>query len=286
MDGKEQIDRGGKINLPHQCLEELVRMRITYPMMFKVTNPVTGLSSHCGVLEFVSPTDTVVTPFWLMEHLGVAQGGNLKIESASLQRGTFIRIQPQQKAFTDLSDPKAVLESRMNNYSCLTQGDMISIHYQNRSYPILIKECKVGENVVDAISIVEANVNVDFDRPADMPPSPVNKPMPPPSGYSSAKPAATGVSFGNTLLDRAEAPSDASGGEKKPDPPSVSSSGFVAFGGQGNSLSGAKPGGPIGGTIPPRNAAAAKDSLGRALKSEPEKKDGFQAFGGSGRSLK
>ena len=313
MADRELIDRGGKINLPDASLAELARMQITYPMMFKVSNPVTGMYSHCGVLEFTAPASTAVAPYWLMEHLGVAQGGTLRVENASLPRGSFIKIQPQQRAFIDLSNPKAVLESRMNGYSCLTKGDTISIHYNNRSYPINILQCKVGDRDVDAISIVEANVNVDFARPADLPPSPIHKPAPAPpaagaGGYSSgpataSAPSAGGVSFGNRLLDEdsakapgapaaAAAAAGGANGTSKPDAAAVASpvqaSGYQAFGGAGRTLSGSAPAAAKPGASAMTARELRTDSYGRALKhqgGEEEKKE-FKAFAGSGRSLK
>ena len=56
MSGKERTDveRGGKIILPSSALDHLTKMRIEYPMLFKLTNKSKKRVTHCGVLEFVA----------------------------------------------------------------------------------------------------------------------------------------------------------------------------------------------------------------------------------------
>ncbi|KAJ9448794.1 Ubiquitin fusion degradation protein 1-like protein [Diplonema papillatum] len=286
---RENVDRGGKIILPHSCMEQLARMEITYPMMFEVSNPSTGKKSHCGVLEFTAHEGHVICPYWLMKHLNVGEGQEISVSDTTLPRGTFIRIQPQQQEFIALSNPKAVLESRLNNFSCLTKGDTILINYTDRNYPINILECKVGDKEVNAISIVETDVKVDFARPLDMPPSPERKPAPAPAASSSAS---GGLTFGNSLLDRQR---DADGGKAAPAgaaaaAPATDSSGGAAggvkpFAGAGRTLGGV----PVPSNLPPppvRAPPAATDSYGRPLRAVgDEPKSDFVAFSGRGRSM-
>ncbi len=44
--------------------------------------------------------------------------------------------------FLDISNPKAVLEMTLRGFSCLTRGDCICLHYNNRKYYIDITEAK------------------------------------------------------------------------------------------------------------------------------------------------
>ena len=44
--------------------------------------------------------------------------------------------------FLDISNPKAVLETTLRGYSCLTKGDCICLHYNNKRYYIDIVEAK------------------------------------------------------------------------------------------------------------------------------------------------
>eukprot|EP01059_Diplonema_ambulator_P017575 TRINITY_DN29592_c0_g1_i1.p1 TRINITY_DN29592_c0_g1~~TRINITY_DN29592_c0_g1_i1.p1 ORF type:complete len:306 (+),score=56.15 TRINITY_DN29592_c0_g1_i1:52-918(+) len=273
MMAKMNIDRGGKVNLPHSCMGELARMEITYPMMFKISNPVTGKSSHCGVLEFTADEGCVVVPYWMLQLLGVGESERVVVESVTLPRGTFMKIQPVEEAFIRLSNPKVVLESRLNNFSCLTKGDTILINYNDRNYEIIILEVKVGDREVNAISIVETDVKVDFSRPLNMPPSPETKPLPKPTAAPSSS---SGLHFGNTLMDRGDPDT------KAPPAPSteIPTTGFRAFTGVGRSLGGAS--GPSSGSGPSQPVRT--DSYGRPLKTE-EPKQNFVAFSGKGRSL-
>jgi ubiquitin fusion degradation protein 1 len=95
------------------------------------------------------------------------------ITSATLPKGTFVKLRPQQKAFIEVSDPKAVLEQKLRNFSCLTKGDTIMINYNNQNYLIDITEVATPSGQCNAVSIVETDVSVEFERPLDMPPSPV-----------------------------------------------------------------------------------------------------------------
>ena len=44
--------------------------------------------------------------------------------------------------FLDISNPKAVLEMTLRGFSCLTRGDCICLHYNNKKYYIDITEAK------------------------------------------------------------------------------------------------------------------------------------------------
>ena len=44
--------------------------------------------------------------------------------------------------FLDISNPKAVLEMTLRGFSCLTCGDCICLHYNNKKYYIDIIEAK------------------------------------------------------------------------------------------------------------------------------------------------
>jgi hypothetical protein len=44
--------------------------------------------------------------------------------------------------FLDISNPKAVLETTLRGYACLTKGDCICLHYNNKRYYIDIIEAK------------------------------------------------------------------------------------------------------------------------------------------------
>ena len=81
----------------------------------------------------------------------------------TLQKGSYVAIQPHKTAFIDLSNPKAILETELTNYATLMQGDTINIHYQGTDFLIDIVECKPDKQ----ICVIEADLSVEFKTPKD-----------------------------------------------------------------------------------------------------------------------
>ncbi|UJR15309.1 hypothetical protein I4U23_002262 [Adineta vaga] len=160
---RTNIESGGKILLPEPALEQLINQ--TGIMLFKLKNPKRNRITHCGVLEFVPSNEPVCyVPYWMMRHLSLNEGDEIHLESVSaLPPATFARFQPQSKEFLDLTNPKAVLEKVLRDFSCLTKGDVISINYLNRNYELAVLELKP----TDVVSIIECDMEVDFAPSAD-----------------------------------------------------------------------------------------------------------------------
>ena len=85
----------------------------------------------------------VYIPYWMMQNLAIDQGGLLMVESASLPVATFAKFQPHSVDFLDLSNPKAVLESRLRNFACLSTGDVVAIDYNNKVQNLVIIPIKL-----------------------------------------------------------------------------------------------------------------------------------------------
>ena len=98
----------------------------------------------------------------MMDQLRLDPGDIIKMHNVNLPLGKFLKIQPQSVDFLDITDPKAVLERALRQYSAVTQGDMIQIHYNDRVYRLLCMEIRPGQ---DGISIVETDLEVDFAAP-------------------------------------------------------------------------------------------------------------------------
>eukprot|EP00759_Apiculatamorpha_spiralis_P014082 PhF_6_TR20816/c0_g1_i1/m.29948/K14016/UFD1; ubiquitin fusion degradation protein 1 len=227
---KDSIDVGGKIILPNSAMITLAHLHISYPMLFNVRSSK-GKLSHCGVLEFTAEEGTVVIPYWMMEQLFVSPGEIVTVSNVSLPKGKFIKIRPQQQDFIKTANPKAILENALTNYTCLTKGDSIPIDYNSRRYMIDIMEVVPVTGSGNAVCIVEADVEVDFDRPLDMPPSPKND-RPKARGVSPPPGGAGGIVFGGNKGAPAH-----EGGPPSSTPQEVHQ-GSVAFTGVGRSLTG------------------------------------------------
>jgi len=97
------------------------------------------------------------------------------IKNANLPKGTYVKLQPHTTDFLDISNPKAILEKTLRNFSCLTTGDSIMVAYNNKNYYIDIVETKPS----NAISIIETDCEVDFAPPLDYKePEPVKPAVP------------------------------------------------------------------------------------------------------------
>ena len=168
-----QLEFSDKIILPPSCLEKLAQLEIDYPMMFEIANPRNVASRmHCGVLEFIAQEGMVYLPYWMMENMRLNEGDIVHLKSASLQKGRFVKLQPQTTDFIKISNPKAVLEQSLRNFSALTKGETFRIQYNKKKYDIGVVEVKpegggFAPGAPEAVSIIEADVEVDFEAPAD-----------------------------------------------------------------------------------------------------------------------
>ncbi|MGH0171355.1 UNVERIFIED_CONTAM: hypothetical protein FKN15_060595 [Acipenser sinensis] len=158
---RSDVDKGGKIIMPPSALDQLSRLNITYPMLFKLTNKNSDRMTHCGVLEFVADEGICYLPHWMMQNLLLEEGGLVQVESVNLMVATYSKFQPQSPDFLDITNPKAVLENALRNFACLTTGDVVAINYNEKIYELRVMETKPDK----AVSIIECDMNVDFDAP-------------------------------------------------------------------------------------------------------------------------
>jgi ubiquitin fusion degradation protein 1 len=114
---------------------------------------------------------------------------------------------------------QAVLESRLRNFACLSTGDVIAIHYNDRTYELSVLETRPAA----AVTVIECDLNVDFA---------------PPVGYKEPERMGGGGSGGGSGSQNDQhaagmEPMDVA--DLLPEP-----KGFVAFSGSGNRLDGRK----------------------------------------------
>ncbi|KAM3220347.1 ubiquitin recognition factor in ER-associated degradation protein 1 isoform X2 [Capsicum annuum] len=158
---KPQIENGDKIIIPPSALDRLASLHIDYPMLFELRNTSTERVSHCGVLEFIAEEGMIYMPYWMMENLFLQEGDIVTVKNVTLPKGKYVKLQPHTKDFLDISNPKAILEMTLRNFSCLTTGDSIMVSYNNKKYYIDITKPYNG------ICIIEIDCEVDFAPPLD-----------------------------------------------------------------------------------------------------------------------
>jgi len=171
---RSDVEAGGKIIMPPSALDQLTRLNIVYPMLFKLSNKKIQKTTHCGVLEFVADEGKIYIPYWMMQNLMLEEGGMVQVESATLPVATFSKFQPLSKDFLDLTNPKAVLEMRLRHFACLSKGDIVAINYNNKIYELNVLETKPAA----AVSIIECDMNVEFEAPPGYVEPTVSKPEP------------------------------------------------------------------------------------------------------------
>ncbi|KAL3843402.1 hypothetical protein ACJIZ3_000805 [Penstemon smallii] len=295
---KSQIENGDKIIMPPSALDRLASLHIDYPMLFELRNAATDRVSHCGVLEFIAEEGMIYMPYWMMENLLLQEGDIVRVKNATLPKGTYVKLQPHTKDFLDISNPKAILETTLRNFSCLTTGDSIMVAYNNKKYYIDIVETKPSHG----ISIIETDCEVDFAPPLD---------------YKEPERPAISVPTGKAPAEGQEPPAEPEpkfnpftgaarrldGKPLKTEPPPLSSSGSKdkrtdlssSTSGQASASSSSSQstnrqsqGKLVFGSNANRPQETKKDTSKEAPKQEPPKKEEpkFQAFSGKKYSLK
>lgn len=246
---KPHLEDGDKVILPPSALDRLASLRIDYPMLFEVWNDSAQKSSHCGVLEFIAEEGRIYMPSWVMENLLLGEGDLVRLKSATLAKGSYVKLQPHTSDFLDISNPKAVLEKTLRNFSCLTAGDTFRMNYNNKRYYIDVVESKPSQ----AICIIETDCEVDFAPPLDYV-EPVYK-KPEASTPVVSKPAA--VPKETEVIE-----------EEEPK--------FRAFVGGGNRLDGKA----VEYQAPPPPRASSTGSSSSSASASPKKTAGKIVFGG------
>ncbi|KDN53051.1 UFD1-domain-containing protein [Tilletiaria anomala UBC 951] len=183
---RDNVSYGGKVILPPSSLDQLTRMEVEGPWVFRLRNPNPNVpskdalparedggasssaassrarESHAGVLEFIADHGRVHLPAWMMKSLALNEGDRVRVTGTTLPKGKMVKIQPQTVDFLEISDPKAVLEQALRNFSTLTPGDIIEFKYNCLTFEVLIMEITPD---APGISIIDTDLEVDFAAP-------------------------------------------------------------------------------------------------------------------------
>ncbi|KAL1746104.1 ubiquitin fusion degradation protein UFD1-domain-containing protein [Schizophyllum fasciatum] len=182
---RDNVSYGGKIIMPPSALARLTRLDLQDPWMFQLRNPANpAASTHAGVLEFIAEEGVVHLPYWMMKTLRLNEGDPIRITGTELPKGKFVKLQAQTVHFLEISDPKAVLEQALRNFTVLTQGDIIEICYNSIVFGLLVMEAVPGG---EGISILDTDLEVDFAPPVGYVEPERPKAPPPPTMASKLK---------------------------------------------------------------------------------------------------
>ena len=92
---RSDVEGGGKIIMPPSALDQLTRLNIVYPMLFKLTNKRIDKTTHCGVLEFVADEGKIYIPYWMMQNLMVEEGGLVQVRSSTAGWYSLLQFCPR-----------------------------------------------------------------------------------------------------------------------------------------------------------------------------------------------
>ena len=114
---------------------------------------------HVGVREFTADEGTVIMPLWILRSLGASVGDRVVLETATLPRGTFAKLQPIGDELLYLDDPRATLEAALfGTYTTLTLGDSVIYKHAGEVHELFVIALEPAETVC----VVETELEVDF----------------------------------------------------------------------------------------------------------------------------
>jgi hypothetical protein len=254
FEGRLDIDKTSSVILPHSIFSKLISLNAHPPYQFKI-HSCEGKFVCATVLDFTADDETVLIPYWMLLHLEINPHDPVRITDIRFPKGNFLKIQPHQMKFIELEnpDPKTILETELSKFSCLTKNSTIHINHDDQVYKFNILELKNNNKDCDYISIVDVDLNIDFERPLDKPPTP---PPSPKGGFSPF-----------SFLDKKECCGSEKEKEKK----------FVSFSGTGRTL---------GSTIQVNKSSLATPEVKPEVKQETKQENKvFTSFSGRGRVL-
>jgi len=74
----------------------------------------------CAPIDFRAPENFVFVPVWMLRQLRLEPYDVATLTSCTLKDGVTIELQPHQDAFLKLANPRAVLESELKYYTCVS----------------------------------------------------------------------------------------------------------------------------------------------------------------------
>lgn len=104
-------------------------------------------------------------PAWILKQLELQIEDSVLVEliGGLPPSGSWAKFQPMSTKFTQISDPRAVLEISLRSYICLTNGDTITIYYNGEIFELKI----TGTKPSNTIMIHDCDILTEFDPPSD-----------------------------------------------------------------------------------------------------------------------
>jgi hypothetical protein len=212
------LNFSNKIIVPSKVLDEISKYEgILYPLHFKINDSEMVFTPF----DFKDSIDHVYIPEKIFSNLQLNFDGivNLTLHNTEIAKGTKIILKPHTSNFLEIHDHKSFLETILvANYTALMEGQSITVNYLDSEIDIDVIKCEPET----LISIVDTDLEVDFEQPYDYVEPPPKPPTPKPvETYNPSRNMSLNFSI-NT-------PSNST-------PPQTENKGFVPFSGKGHRL--------------------------------------------------
>ncbi|CAE7552661.1 ufd1, partial [Symbiodinium sp. KB8] len=161
--GFPQLEAGDKVILPAAAFKEISRLKLPFPMIFRVENErrrsagrvanrrgatKAPVKQFCGVQEFSAEKGKAFLPRWMMQNLKIRDGGRAVFTSVrGMPKGTFVRFQPHTTEFIDLAaalGPRELMEHAMKTYSALSLGETLVVQCSGSMFKLDVLEVRPG----------------------------------------------------------------------------------------------------------------------------------------------
>ena len=149
---------GNKVYLPSSFLHDLEEEAFENPLTFRLTNTQNLKQSYCGVQEFTALPDRIILSASLARTLDIKEGEQLFIESVTLPHATHVKLKPYQNNFYQIEDPVRDLEREIGKFSCLVQGEVITVEFSGQRHDLLVEELKPASVCL----VIDIELKVDF----------------------------------------------------------------------------------------------------------------------------
>ncbi|KAK9472320.1 ubiquitin fusion degradation protein UFD1-domain-containing protein [Dipodascopsis tothii] len=160
-----------RIVLPQGVLEAVVNQHggagaaLPTPLTFRLANAVTGVHTFCGVREFSAPDGVALVPADVLGLVGLAAGGDVTVELATLPKGTGVLLRPLGTEYLAVDDWKALLESSLQAaYTTLTEGQVFSVlDPASQTRLRFLADRLEPKTPLGAVCIIDTDLNVDIE---------------------------------------------------------------------------------------------------------------------------
>ena len=143
--GRESWETSDKGVLPPSILTYAIALGLPFPILFRVRTSAVGRDvsvfgeQHCGVSEFTGDEGHAFLPWWMLNNLGLEEGGKASFEIAKgIRQGKFCRLRPHEGRLIELASsagPRLFFERCFGGkYTMLSRGETITVEHEGSRF--------------------------------------------------------------------------------------------------------------------------------------------------------